>query len=455
MRAVFLALSLRCTVGAVEGPALLRQLDAAFAEVFAKAAPSVVVIKAVKADEEEDGPPLAGEGEQEKKWPPLEGPAFSEGSGFIFRPDGHILTNLHVVAGAREIEVRTYDGRRFAGALLAEDAATDIAVLKVEADGLSAAAFGDSDAVRVGQLVCAIGAPYNQDFSFTCGWVSGTGRSDLLQKASARPIFEDYIQTDAFINPGNSGGPLLDVEGRVVGMNTLINGLGRGLAFAIPANQLRRAADQLIEHGRVRRPWIGVSVTSLQENKEVRAQFPGVEQGVVVVTVVAGGPAIAGDLLPGDLIAAVDGVPLRTRHDLVRQVQRRGVGEALRLDLVRAGKPHTITLITGEQPEDPRRAAIPQPAPRPDVAPDFGLELTDATPTGAKIITISPESPAARADLRPADVIIAVNTEPVATAEAARSAIFFAMEKAPHKGVLLNFLRDGKKSWGVIERPHR
>jgi S1-C subfamily serine protease len=454
MRAVFLALLLRCTLGAVEGPALLRQLDAAFAEVFAKAAPSVVVIKAVKGDDD-DGLPPASAQEREQPWHPFEGPAFSEGSGFVFRADGHILTNLHVVAGAQEIEVRTYDGRRFPGTLLAGDSATDIAVVKVAASGLPTATFGDSEAVRVGQLVCAIGAPYNQDFSFTCGWVSGTGRSDLLQKASARPVFEDYIQTDAFINPGNSGGPLLDVEGRVVGMNTLINGLGRGLAFAIPANQLRRAAEQLIEHGRVRRPWIGVSVTSLQENKEVRAQFPGIEQGVVVVTVVAGGPAIAGDLLPGDLIAAVDGVPLRTRHDLVRQVQRRGVGEALRFDLVRAGKPRTITLITAEQPEDPRRAAILPPAARPEVAPDFGLELADAEPSGAKIVAITPESPAARVDLRPADVLTEINTEPVATAAAARSAFFSAMQKAPHKGVLLNFLRDGKKSWVVIEHSHR
>jgi serine protease Do len=459
MRACFLALLLGHAADAAEGVALLRELDTAFAEVFAKAAPAVVVIEAVRNDDadeaEVDRPPRAEDGLPGKPWKVPDGPALSEGSGFIIRADGHILTNLHVVAGAREIEVRTYDGRHFEASLLASDERMDIAVLKIEADRLAAVVFADSDAIRVGQLVCAIGAPYNQDYSFTCGWVSGKGRNDLLQKSMLKPIFEDYIQTDAFINPGNSGGPLLDVEGRVVGMNTLINGLGRGLAFAIPSNQLRPAADQLIEHGRVRRPWLGVRITSLQENKAAREQFPGVAHGVLVSTVEAGGPAYRSDLQPGDLLTAVDGVPLRTAHDLIRAVQRKGVGNSVQLAVQRGAQSLALSLTTDEQPDDLRRVHVPRPAPLPEDPADFGLKLTDAEPTGAKVVEIIPDSPAARADLRVGDVVSEVNAEEVANAEGAKKALHSVSEKPPGKGVLINFYRGGKKSWAVIERPNR
>jgi S1-C subfamily serine protease len=245
------ALLLPVFARAQDSTALLKKLDEGFAAVFELVAPAVVVIESTKSGEPEQPDstrsfdfflkePEAKREPGDKSWKVPDAPTQSEGSGFIFRPDGHILTNLHVVADAEKIEVRTYDGKRRPAHLVAGDELTDVAVLKVDAEKLPAVTFGDSDSLRVGQLVCAIGTPYNQEYSFTCGWVSGKGRSDLLARSSTKALFEDYIQTDAFINPGNSGGPLLDVEGRVIGMNTLINGLGRGLAFAIPSNFLGR-----------------------------------------------------------------------------------------------------------------------------------------------------------------------------------------------------------------------
>jgi serine protease Do len=443
---------------------ILKKMDEGFSAVFEKVAPSVVVIEATR--DESEGPggtdrPLdflqkEDEGPQPGPhgWRIPDSPTQSEGSGFIIRPNGFILTNLHVVEGASKLEVRTYAGKRLSAKLTGSDSKTDIAVIKVEAEKLPAASWGDSDALRIGQLVCAIGAPFSQAYSFTCGWVSGKGRTDLLSRATNRLLFEDYIQTDAFINPGNSGGPLFDVEGRVVGMNTLINGMGRGLAFAIPSNLLRNAADQIIETGRVRRPWLGIRITSLDDSQTLREQFPGVDEGIIVNTIEADAPAYKSDLQPGDLVTAADGVVLRNSHELVRHVQTKKVGDTLQLTVQRRGQVLTVPVTTGEQPQEISRVRIPNPAPLPQSADDLlGLKLADANGSGARVVTVAPESPAARAELKPADVVTEVNAHPTPTAQAAAEAIRNAVTQGSGKGVLLNYVRAGKKSWAVIERP--
>ncbi len=448
-----------------EPVALLKKLDQGFAAVFEKVAPTVVIIESTKADEVEESstarafdfflkdPKSKPEaGEKPLKIPEVPS-AQSEGSGFILRSDGHIVTNLHVVADAVKVEVRTYDGKRRPARLVAGDERTDIAVLKVEAQNLPAVTFGDSDAVRVGQLVCAIGTPYNQEYSFTCGWVSGKDRSDLLARSTSKAVFEDYIQTDAFINPGNSGGPLLDVEGRVIGMNTLVFGLGRGLAFAIPSNLLKDVADQLITEGRVRRPWLGVRVTSLEEGRSLRDQFPGLEQGIVVTTIEGGSPAFESDLQPGDLITAVDGLPLRRAHDLVRHVQRRKIGDTVQLAVWRKGQNLTLPLKTGELQPELARASSPRPVQLPEITGEtLGLQLDDAGGTGARISGIIPGSPASRTELQPQDLITEIDAEPVSDAAAARQKLKTALSESAGKGVLINFLRKDKKRWAVIER---
>jgi serine protease Do len=445
---------------------VLKKLDEGFSAVFEKVAPSVVVIEATKEEPEEiggtDRPLDFLPKDTEDPFRGLRGlktpevPSQSEGSGFIIRPNGFILTNLHVIEGASKLEVRTYAGKRFPAKVIGTDAKTDIAVIKVEGETLPAAELGNSDALRIGQLVCAIGAPYSQAYSFTCGWVSGKGRTDLLARATNRLLFEDYIQTDAFINPGNSGGPLFDVEGRVVGMNTLINGVGRGLAFAIPSNLLRNAAEQIIETGRVRRPWLGVRITSLENNRQLRERFPDIENGVIVSTIEAGAPAFGSDLQPGDVITKADGLALKNSHDLVRHVQTKKVGDTLQLTVQRRGQILTLAVTTGEQPEEMSRLAIPQPVPLPHPEEDLlGLKLADAAGEGAKIVSVHPKSPADDAELQPDDVVTEVNAEPTPSARAAAEAIRNALSEKAGKRVLVNYLRAGKKSWAVIERPAR
>lgn len=445
---------------------ILKKMDEGFSGVFEKVAPSVVVIEATRDEsesasgtdrpldflqKEEEDPPR-----EPRPWRIPESPTQSEGSGFIVRPNGYILTNLHVIEGASKLEVRTYAGKRLPAKLIGSDEKTDIAVIKVEGEKLPAAVLGDSDALRIGQLVCAIGAPFSQAYSFTCGWVSGKGRTDLLSRSTNQLLFEDYIQTDAFINPGNSGGPLFDVEGRVVGMNTLINGMGRGLAFAIPSNLLRSATDQIIETGRVRRPWLGVRITSLDDSRALREQFPDVEQGVIVNTIEADAPAYKSELQPGDLVTAVDGVALRNSHELVRHVQSKKVGDTLQLTVQRRGQILTVAVTTGEQQLEVSRVRIPRPVPLPS-SPDelLGLKLADADGSGAKVVMVTPDSPAAKAEMQPADVVTEVNAEPIKSAKAASEAIRNALVQKSEKGVLVNFSRSGKKSWAVIERPPR
>jgi S1-C subfamily serine protease len=446
-------------LAAQDSLAVLKKLDEGFTAVFEKVAPAVVVIEATKAEPVRklqssdlfDHDDLA-EQKRERDWTVPEIPVQSEGSGFFIRPDGYIVTNRHVVDDAERIEARSYDGRRWDASVVADDERTDIAVLKIEGVRMPVVTWGDSDAVRVGQLVCAIGAPFNQDYSFTCGWVSGKGRNNLLGANSTKPLFEDYIQTDAFINPGNSGGPLFDVEGRVVGMNTLINGLGRGLAFAIPSNLLRDVTDELIKTGKVRRPWLGVRMTSLENaSKGLRDQFPGLEHGVLVNTVEAGTPAAEGALRPGDLLTAVDGVPLRYAHDLVRYVQRKKIGQTLRFAVIRKGEKVEVPITTAEQPDsssEPTVAAARVPS-------GPGLKLMDAALGQVVVSEVLANSAAARCDLRVGDVITEVGSEPVTDAAKAIQAIEKALAEDAQKGALVHFSRSGKKSWAVIEQPVR
>ena len=437
---------------------ILKKLDEGFTAVFDKVAPSVVVIEATKA-ERADKPPAdlfdrddLAEPKRERDWTVPEIPIRSEGSGFFIRPDGYLVTNGHVVDEAEKIEIRAFDGRRWEATVVAVDERTDIAVLKIDATHLPVVTWGDSDALRVGQLVCAIGAPFNQDYSFTCGWVSGKGRNNLLGAKSTKPLFEDYIQTDAFINPGNSGGPLFDVEGRVVGMNTLINGLGRGLAFAIPSNLLRDAADELIKTGRVRRPWLGLRMESLENASQgLRDQFPGITHGVFINTVEAGTPAAKGAVRPGDLLIAVDDVPLRYAHDLVRYVQRKNIGQTLRLAVIRKGEKIKAS-VTIEEQADPSSGRLRAPALIPSGP---GLKVTDAGKGQVVVSEVIANSPAARCDLQVGDIITEVGSEPVNDAVKATRAIEKAFAEDTKKGALVQFSRSGKKSWAVIERVAR
>src|SRR5438067_4205941 len=265
----FCAPAMRAAVEETKPRDFLHQLDDAFAGVFEKVAPAVAVIEASKkpgADDREEAfdfffrdptapnSPNGPNSDQDKdkdrdkdsarrffRMPQL--PTRSEGSGFIIRPDGYILTNCHVIEDSDKIEVKLKDGRRFTAKVIGTDDKTDIAVVKIDAKNLPTVPLADSDTVRVGQLCFAIGVPYNLDYTFTTGVISAKGRSNLTSTRS-KPMYEDYVQTDAAINPGNSGGPLFDIDGRVVGMNTLIHGINHGLGFAVRSNMLRDVGEQ-------------------------------------------------------------------------------------------------------------------------------------------------------------------------------------------------------------------
>ena len=284
-------------------------------------------------------------------------PVQSEGSGFIVRQDGFIYTNFHVVEDADSVQVKLKDGREFPGKVVGTDEKTDIAVIKVEATNLPVVQLADSDAVRVGQFAFAIGAPFKLDYTFTYGVISGKGRSKLM--ATSGYNIADYLQTDTSINPGNSGGPLCDIDGKVVGMNTLINGLNRGLGFAIPSNLVNEIGQQLIAGHKIIRPWLGIRIETLGDDSSIRELFKGVDKGVVVRTIEADAPAYKSDLRPFDVITQIDGAPVTTDTQLQHEILKKKVGQNVELGVWRKGQTMKIAITTGELPNEIDRSRGP------------------------------------------------------------------------------------------------
>ena len=313
--------------------ALARQLNQAFIEVADQVSPSVVVIRVAQKQDrsrfnlELEGNPLFEEfrkkieeqfgnpkGKKQRTEPKPEGksPFNGQGSGVVIREDGYILTNRHVVEDAERIEVRFKDGRTFPATIRGVDPRSDVAVLKIEAKGLPAAKFADSDKTRVGEFAIAIGAPFNLDYSVTFGHVSAKGRTDLLPGvAPGTPMDQDFIQTDASINPGNSGGPLVNISGEIIGINTLIRGLHTGIGFAIPANLARELAEAIIKDGKVVRARLGIIARGIKDDLELRGQvFKGATNGVLVAGLQQNGPASKSELKLEDIITHVEGTPV-------------------------------------------------------------------------------------------------------------------------------------------------
>src|SRR5467141_3557110 len=293
------------------GKDVVHALNNAFAKVFESVAPSVVIIEVTKKNDGSEGlnfDDLFFQGQpdnnSQRRAPRNMQPIQSEGSGYLVRADGYIFTNFHVVEAADRVQVKLKDGREFPAKVVGTDEKTDIAVIKIDAANLPVVQMGDSDAVRVGQFAFAIGAPFKLDYTFTYGVISGKGRSKLI--ATGGYSISDYLQTDASINPGNSGGPLCDIDGKVVGMNTLINGLNRGLGFAIPSNLASEIGQQLIAGHRIVRPWLGIRIESLGDDPSIRDLFKGLDKPVVVRTIEPDAPAYKSDLRPFDIIPQVE-----------------------------------------------------------------------------------------------------------------------------------------------------
>lgn len=264
------------------------------------------------------------------------------GSGVIVSADGVIVTNYHVVAQVNEIDVRLADGRRFVADLLGADAATDLAVLKIDADQLPVAEWGNSDSLEVGEMVWAIGNPYGLDRTITYGIVSAVGRRGVLENP-----FQEFLQTDASINPGNSGGPLVDVHGHIMGITTAIVGRDfRGIGFAIPGNVARRVCEEIRANGHVERGYLGMSL------REPSPGSAGPDGGVVVVAVEVRSPAEMAGIQPGDVVIGFDGEAISDPAELVLLLTRAPVGSEVPIELLRDGKKISITVRVGRRPKD-------------------------------------------------------------------------------------------------------
>jgi S1-C subfamily serine protease len=268
------------------------------------------------------------------------------GSGFVFTPDGFLLTNSHVVHGASKIEVTLLDGRRGEAQLIGDDPETDLAVIRINAPNLVAVALGDSNKIHVGQLAIAIGNPYGFQYSVTAGVVSALGRS--LRSQTGR-LIDDVIQTDASLNPGNSGGPLINSRGEVIGVNTAVILPAQGICFATAINTAKFVAAQLIKEGRVRRSYIGVAgqVVSLHR-RLVRYHSLSVETGVLVVSTEAGSPASKAGLQEGDVIVAYDDRPIASIDDLHRILTDQKVGVKSNLTVIRQNEKLTLSITPEE-----------------------------------------------------------------------------------------------------------
>jgi S1-C subfamily serine protease len=270
------------------------------------------------------------------------------GSGVIIAPDGYILSNSHVVHGAKHLEVTLADGRTLPARIIGDDPATDLAVIQTTLGGFPAAHLGDSDQLRPGQMVIAIGNPFGFQATVTAGVVSALGRS--LRSSEGR-LIENVIQTDAALNPGNSGGPLVDSRGRVVGINTAIIQGAQGICFAVPVNTARWVAGLLINEGRVRRAYLGVTAESRPIHVRV-AREHGLPSALAVgiVAVAEGSPAAAAGLEPRDVITHLDGMPMSGVDDLQRYLGRAEVGRTVALRLLRRYVPieTEVRLVAGD-----------------------------------------------------------------------------------------------------------
>jgi serine protease Do len=368
----------------------------------------------------------------------------SGGTGFIIESDGYILTNNHVIEGADKVEVKVADKEDYAAKVVGRDPATDLALLKINGTRpFPTVKLGDSDRIRVGEWVMAIGDPLNFDKSVTVGVISGKGRTPVLSRATAN--FESLLQTDAAINFGNSGGPLVNVNGEVVGINTAI-ARAQNIGFAVPMNMAKRLMPQL-RKGKVVRGFLGVSIESidrkLQETYDLKAP-----EGALVNSVEPGKPAEKAGLRHEDIITKIDDIPVKNNRDLIDYVSSKGPGTKVTIAYLRDGREKTAvaTLVEREetggqpaQPDDDSKSGSKQKM--------LGLELDELTPQarraygldrelqkGVLVTHVKPVSPAGDANLQEGDVILEVNGAPVGSVAELQAQI----RKAP-KGKYIRF----------------
>jgi serine protease Do len=337
------------------------------------------------------------------------------GSGFIIDRDGYIVTNNHVVDGADTINVVLKDETEYPAKVIGRDPLTDIALIKIDANGnLPTVALGSSDDLKVGEWVTAIGSPFGLQYTVTAGIVSAKGR------AIGSGPYDDFIQTDASINPGNSGGPLINMNGEVVGINTMIIAGGQGIGFAIPIDMAKGIVTQLKTDGEVTRGWLGVTI---QDLKGDLAEYYGLKgkTGVLVSGVVPGDPADQAGIKPKDVIIDVNGQAVTTSRDLTGLAANLGVGDKAKVTILRNGESKTLDVQIGKRPLT--IASVSGNSPKKKEG-EYGFSVTDLTPkmarrynledtSGVMVVGVAPKSKADAAGIQQGDLIIEINHQNV------------------------------------------
>ncbi len=444
-----LAVALPCVGNAAEsssGPSglrLLEEIQSVITELAEKAKPSVVSIF-----------PVSGPG-RSKDFPGERLPnSPGSGSGVIIDPEGHIVTNNHVVGDTNEVEVRLSDKTKLIAQVIGKDPDTDLAVLKVTSERpLPYARFGDSNTVKVGQWVLAVGNPFGLDRTVTLGVVSGTGRDNINLSR-----YENFIQTDASINPGNSGGPLFNLRGEIIGINTAIINFAQGIGFAIPANMAKQVIQQLLVKGKVVRGWLGVGIQPV--TADLAKKF-GVNEGegVLVNEVFENDPAAAAGIKPGDIITKIDGTAIETPNKLSRLIAALPPGAVARIEVVRDGKRMLLDVALTERRENAIVASLPQS--RSELK--LGIDVQDLTAalaekfklkdhTGVLIAKVEAGSLAQAEGLREGDLIKEVNRAEVSTVNEFTAAV---AKIKRGETILLRVLRESRAFYVVLKPSDR
>ena len=441
MKKLIISIFLICIVTAQNS--VVRQFSKAFADVAEKAKPAVVTIitdKVVSLNQFDDFGFFFYQPNMPRQ---REFKTNALGSGVIVdSKNGYILTNNHVVDDMDGIRVKLIDKREFDATIIGTDPKSDLAVLKIDAENLDDIDIGDSESIRVGEWVMAVGSPFSENLSHTVttGIVSAIGRSNILNSGS----YEDFIQTDAAINPGNSGGALLNMDGDLIGINTAIATGGyekgnRGVGFAIPSNMAQRIMSDLIDKGYVTRSWLGVIIQEL-DNETAEALDIETRNGALIADVVKDSPAEDAGMQEGDVIVEFNGKPIANTANLKNVVSLTAPESTNRVKVIRNGSPKTVKVTLQELPENPQQYAIRQR----NESNEFGLELKKITDSlkekyqieeeDALIVTrIDPNGEAYGKGIREGDIIKRIGTERVRSLKDYNR----LLEKAKVKGTVL------------------
>lgn len=405
----------------------IEDLSNSIADIAEKNGPAVVNIDTVRMVETQNpflNDPTFGRffGDQFKKDSRVI-PQRGTGSGFIINQEGYIITNEHVVNKADKIKVTLSDGREFTGEVIGSDATTDMAIVKIKADNLPLVALGDSDKLRVGEIVVAIGNPYGLQQTVTMGVVSAKSRS--MPVGIEGRVYKDFIQTDAAINPGNSGGPLLNTKGEVVGINTAIIPFAQGIGFAIPINIAKKNIDDLINFGKVIRSWLGVYIQEV--TPEIAKQFNQAEaKGVLVGDVVKNSPAEGVGIKTGDIIKKVNNEEVNSPEELQDKIGNIEIGKEANIEIVRNGE--TISFIVkisemptveeaGSEPPKEKVFSVQTGLKVESVTTEIAKELGLPSVKGLVITEVVPGSSADDMGLQPGDIVLEANRTEVSSVE--------------------------------------